>query len=236
MTPLGLELFAQATLFFLFVLIGATIARPRDLRLLAGFILFMAADGLVLAAVPAWFHARIGHWNWTGKVLSILLSLVVMKVVGLDRREIGLVSPDGRRSWMWTWAGVLAATIFSVLVNYTFRDHVAPTAEALAFQATMPGFDEELAFRGVGFALLMRGYTGPARPWASVMVTTLVFGFIHTSHINQGRLGFDFLPLLYVLPIGLLLAVVRLKSGSLLGPLLAHNLSNTIGQSISGLP
>lgn len=206
----------QTAFCFLIVAVCGAISRPRDRRLLVGFVLFMAADGVALAAAPAWLHTRVGHWNWMGKVLSILLSVAVAKGVGLGQREIGLVSPEARRGWAWTWAGVLVATIFSVLVSYGFRDHVPPTLETLAFQATMPGLDEELAFRGVGLAVLLRGYAGPARSWPGVVVTTLVFGAIHTSYVSDGRLEFTFLPLLYVLPMGLLLAVVRMKSGSLL--------------------
>lgn len=236
MPPLILELLTQAFACSLVVIVCATVARPSNWWLLASFVLYIAADGFIQAAMPTWLHARVGHWNWTGKILSILLSLAVAKSFGLDRREVGLIPPHGRRGWAWTWSGVLAATLFAILVNYGFRDHVRPTAETLAFQATLPGIDEELAFRGVGVALLTRGYSGPLRSWLGVVVTTLVFGFAHALYVSHGRLQLSYLPLFYVLPVGLLFGVVRLKSGSLFGTLLAHNLSNTMGQLASSLP
>lgn len=234
MAPLLSELLAQAALCALVVGVCAAVARPADWRWLAAFVLLMAADGVVLTA-PGWLHLRVGHWNWTGKILSILLGLGAAAACRLHRSEVGLRLPTGRRAWAWSAVGVLAAITFSVAVNFSVRDHAPPDAEALAFQALMPGLDEELIFRGVGLAMLARGYGG-ARTWPGVAVTMVVFGLVHTTALDHGRLHVNIMPLLYVLPVGLLLAVLRVRSRSLLGPLLAHNLSNTVGSWVSGLP
>lgn len=205
-------------------------------RWLIGFVLYVLGDMLVLVVIPHMLHLRIGHWNWTGKMLSIALSFTVLVGLRLSRREVALVLPSTRSAWVWSAGLVLVGVVAGVTMAYLFRDHQPPDLETLLFQATMPGLDEELMFRGVGFALLARGFVGRGAAWAPLMTTSLLFGFVHVVFASGGRLQVDLAPLVFVLPFGFLLGWLRMRSGSLLGPVLGHNLANSLGTLASGLP
>lgn len=214
----------------------AAIAREPRCAWLAAFLVFAVCDQLALGLTPHELGWRIGRWNWTGKGISIALSLIAVAALGLTRSEVGLALPTGRTRWCWTLGGVAAGVAIGVALGVVFADHVRPSGPALFFESTMPGLDEELSFRGVMFAMLARAFpTAPSR-WPAVVVTSLLFGDVHVIVAgHDGRLHFVPEGLLFPLPCGLLLAWLRLRSASLLGPMLAHNAADSAVQIASWL-
>ncbi len=197
--------------------------------------LYLALDTLVLIHAPRLDH---GQWNWSSKTFSILFALVVFFLFRLSRQEVGLVLPDNSSSWRWTVLCVLGAVLFDGVLNYIFRTHQSPNLATIAYQATMPGISEELTYRGIAFALFQRAFSG-ARGWwakaAPVLIPSLVFGLLHTYSPKGGFSHLEWGGFLFSLPLGLWLAWGRLRTGSLLGPVLAHNAANTAGALIRGL-
>lgn len=114
---------------------------------------YLAVDSLVLANTPR-VHGL--HWNWLGKAASLLLGLVAIQIFRLSRAEVGLKLP-ARGSWPWLWVGLGIALVWS-LVAARGLDQLHTDVETLIFQATMPGFAEELVYRGVAYALLLKGF------------------------------------------------------------------------------
>ena len=106
-----------------------------------------------------------------------------------------------------------------------------PDAETLAYQATMPGLDEELAFRGLGMALLARGFpvTRIGNWVLPLAITSLQFTAVHAVNIEHGHLGLALAAARFILPMGLLLGLIRIGSGSLLGCVVTHNAVNLTG-------
>ena len=92
-------------------------------------------------------------------------------------------------------------------------------AETLADQATMPDLDEELAFRGLGMAMLTRGFpvTRIANRVIPLAITSLQFMALHVVNIEHDHLGLTLGAAWFVLPMGLLLGLIRIGSASLLG-------------------
>lgn len=202
-------------------------ARLQPKWLLLGALLILLNDaaltnlyGLLPGLIP-------GEWNWQGKLLALAVTLVVAGSIGW--RESGLTwrqHSEGRRL---TWAMFsLAVAVFAGLA-LMFEGEGAD-AETLAFQWTMPGFEEEPFYRGILLlafdrALGVRRMLGTELGWGGLLVT-LAFGLAHAFSIEGGAVAFD--PLLFALTAGpsLLLLWLRARTGSLLLPILAHNLAN----------
>jgi membrane protease YdiL (CAAX protease family) len=196
---------------------------------------YMAFDTFVLIYAPRLDH---GSWNWSSKIFSLLFALIIVFLFRLSRHEVGFVLPKDSSSWIWTVLCIFGAVLFDGVLNYIYRTHQSPSFATLAYQATMPGISEELTYRGISFALFQRAFAD-ARGWwakaAPALIPSLVFGLIHTyspkggfSHLEWGGFWFS-------LPLGLWFGWSRLRTGSLLGPVLAHNASNTAGAFIRGL-
>ncbi|MGL5817796.1 MAG: lysostaphin resistance A-like protein [Phycicoccus sp.] len=104
--------------------------------------------------------------------------------------------------------------------------------EAFAFQATMPGLEEELFFRGVLWGLLVlalpgtRRVLGAALPWALV-VTTIQFGLVHGLLVRSGELVLDPAAIVQTAILGAGLGWVRAATGSIWPGVILHNVLNT---------
>ena len=171
-----------------------------------------------------------GRWNWEGKILSMVGALLVLALTSLTRREVGVTwrqRPGSVRPAVWMTLA-LAAIGFGIGVAFG-GGRFSP--ETLAYQLTMPGLAEELAYRGVFMALLHRAMPRAegARAWLPVVVTSIAFGLWHGLSVESGEVAFDAFAALFPLLGGLAFGWLREKTGSLVFPTLAHNLSNTAG-------
>lgn len=178
-------------------------------------------------------------WNWTGKIASTLFSLIAILILRkkcqIDfaftfKQKIGSLKP--------TIIIVGISVIMVVIVLWVFSSKGNPTLEAHIFQLTIPGIAEELAFRGVFLGLLSnvfkksRRILGAEIGWG-VVVTSLLFGLCHgIGFDNASNFYFNIEPILYSLIIGFILAWLRERTGSLLIPVLFHNLINELGNII----
>jgi len=244
-----LALFANAGLI---VGIFVVLACPALLRrashgwlLLA--VLVVLADFLVTAGggslqryVPGLAHT---HWNWFGKILSLaVVSLIAAALAASGKfrlREMGLSflqSPGTLRAILFV--AVPAVALQAVLSATMFGDTTAPTHETVWFQATMPGLSEELAFRGVILALLDRVFVGRfplggAKLGYGAIAITLFFGLVHGIMIGDDlQLHTSLLSGVYATLVGFLLVWLRLRTGSIVVPVFAHNALNVVSNVV----
>jgi membrane protease YdiL (CAAX protease family) len=108
------------------------------------------------------------------------------------------------------------------------------SSELLAYEATMPGLDEELFFRGLLLALLCdvfprtRSVLGAALGWPTV-VTSMLFVWGHVFHVDvnlRPRVETELLPVASLLGFGVLMAWIRARTGSVWWAVAAHNIAN----------
>jgi membrane protease YdiL (CAAX protease family) len=212
-------------------------ARPtRPMWLLAclGYIVLDAAvtvAGYALVSGP--------HWNWFGKAFSIALALTCIILLRPNQAELPLRLPRGVTGWRWTGIGIVAAALFATAANYASRDGLAPTAEAIAYQATMPGLSEELCWRGLAFFLLGQAYKhqdGTQDFLPAAVITTVMFGLIHLVALNHGSLRIGWPPFAYSLIIGAWLTLLRFKTSSVPSLVATHNIANVCGALANGWP
>ncbi len=214
------------------VLLAVPFSARRRVGPLVAFVVVAMVQTLVLTA-PLALGWRLGRWNWIGKLASITTSLAVVRILRLTREEVGLAWPRGRSGWLASAAGLITGLALVTAFVLVSGPNPPPDAETIAYQATMPGLDEELSFRGVAMALLARGFptTRFALPvWAiPAAVTSLQFTAVHVVNLEHGHLGLAWQAIRFVLPFGLLLALVRVGSSSLLGCVVTHNAVNVSG-------
>ncbi len=228
----------------LFASIGfvlALLAKAADKRIpvaaAALFAAYLALDDLAtgLPHLAGAFDFIPGSWNWSGKVLSLAFSVVVMVALRLSPDAVGLRGPTHPRI---AWIALALFVVWGACLGWVFQPGV-PDAETLAFQATMPGLAEEIAYRGIAPAILLglvnRKPHVDGIPWAVILATSTMFGLWHALSISDGRIGFDpmsgLFPFIGSIPGGWL----RFKTRSLLVPVLGHGLANVAFHLAGGL-
>ena len=213
-------------------LVLALLAKIADKRILVTsavlFAVYLAADDF-LTGLPNLVKALDiipGKWNWTGKIFSLVLSAIVIFALKLSLDAVGLRKQENSKI---TWIAVGLFIVWGVCLGLLFKPG-AFDAETLAFQATMPGIAEEIAFRGIGPAILLglmnRKPHIDGIPWAVIFATSLLFGVWHSLNVSGGQVGFDLMsglfPFIGSIPGGWL----RFKTKSLLAPILVHSIAN----------
>ena len=218
------------------------LAKPFDHRIAAAFALlgalYVGADDFV-TGLPVMFKGIDlfgGQWNWAGKLLSLVLSALVIAGLRLSAASVGLTL---RQRHLKT--GLVSLVLFiawGTCLGLLFEPG-APDAETLAFQALMPGLSEELVYRGILPALLfgLIGRKGPIEgtPWVMILATSVVFGIWHGLNYSDGKFGFDVMSALFPFIGSIPGGWLRFKTGSLLIPVCAHGLANVAFHIAGGM-
>jgi membrane protease YdiL (CAAX protease family) len=173
-----------------------------------------------------------GDRNWQGKLLALAATLAIAALPMFGWRRVGLTLAQAPGSLRAALPVAALYCAFFVALALVFPNE-APTNEELAFQLTMPGLEEEAFYRGLLLFALYGAFTGRVRflgvdwGWGAIL-SCLLFGMTHSFGFSDGQFSFD--PLIMALT-GLpsLLAVwLRLRTGSLLLPIIVHNFGNTM--------
>lgn len=200
------------------------------------FLGLLAFDDL-LTALPRAVEALDvvpGRWNWEGKALSLGWALAFIAFGPLSTLEAGLTLRQRAGSIRPALLGTLALTAVSFGIGLLFGGG-GPDAETVAFQFTAPGLAEEVVYRGVFIGLLHQALVTPdgARRWWPVLITAVAFGLWHGLGVRDGAVSFDALSASFPLIGGFAYGWLRERTGSVVIPVVAHNLGNTaavIGQ------
>jgi hypothetical protein len=168
--------------------------------------------------------APAAGWNWSGHLLAlagmIALGGLLAGRAGLTAADLGLARPAALRQALVV---CVAALLAGVVAHSLWGGRSANIpASTWLFVATMPGLAEEVAFRGVLLAAAERAAPA-ARRVAGVPVSVgaalLTVAFVGLHGLGAGLL-------VSVLPGALLYLWLRLKTGSVVVPIVAHNLWN----------
>lgn len=181
------------------------------------------------AAIPA---ATGLHWNWLGKLFSAVVVIAAISLLPrTTRREVGL---RWRQKEGSLWPALVCMFLICALswcVEAWSADGTDTSLERLAFQAIMPGLDEELFFRGLFLALLLQAFKerftilgAPIGPVA--MIVTFIFAAGHGIAVVGGAIHVDAMAFLVTGIIGAGLLWIRQRTGSVLLAIIAHNLVN----------
>ena len=167
--------------------------------------------------------------NWFGKSLSILgtcamltfLPRVSFRAAGMRWEQEG----ESLRPVIITGAiTILAATITSAAISSSPNTSL----EWLAFQATMPGVDEELFMRGLLLLLFHQAFGKDLTIWGAetgwgFWLTALLFGLLHGVTVEDGGVSVNVAAVALTGFIGLVVGWMRERTGSLLAPVVFHN-------------
>jgi membrane protease YdiL (CAAX protease family) len=181
-------------------------------------------------------------WNWSGKLYATVFSIIFV----LSYRKIPLAEYGVTwRQQPFSIMPCLILTTFMIASGFVIGSLTGIgsrfNVEYLSFQLTMPGFDEEIFFRGIGLALLNRALGknwdlfGAKVGWGLIIIS-LLFSVVHAVSLTaQLELRFDLFEGLLTLLSGFLLGWLRERSGSLVFPIAAHNLGNVALNLLSAL-
>ncbi len=170
-------------------------------------------------------------WNWQGKIMALVVTLLVAASPAFGWRRSGLTFAQAKGSLGSCLPAALVYCLFFVALAYFFPGGPA-SRETIAFQLTMPGFAEEPFYRGVLLLALDRAFLGRIRllgvdwGWGAGLSCAL-FGLDHAFGYSHGGFAFDPVTMALTALPAILGVWLRLRTGSLLLPVVLHNFGNS---------
>jgi membrane protease YdiL (CAAX protease family) len=169
-------------------------------------------------------------WNWAGKLAALAGTLAVMALPAFGWKRCGMTLDQGPR-----WGGAivmfagLALLFFGLAISGA--DGKPDSLETIAFQWTMPGLDEELFYRGTLLLALNEAFRSKSNLLGAPigyggLLTTILFGLTHALSYKAGAMDFDLMTFAMTGVPSFLLLWLRERTGSLLLPVVAHNIAN----------
>ena len=204
---------------------------PRWLLVAAGLVfvndvMLTQAYGLLPSLLPA------SDWNWQGKILALAATLAIAAIPVFGWRRSGLTLVQAKGSLASCLPVAVVYSLFFLALAHFFPSEPA-SRETIWFQLTMPGVEEEPFYRGILLLALDRAFLGRTRflgvDWGwGAMFSCAVFGLAHAFSYSQGGFSFDLFTMALTAIPSLIAVWLRLRTGSLLLPVLLHNFGNSI--------
>ncbi|WP_411819559.1 CPBP family intramembrane glutamic endopeptidase [Hyphococcus formosus] len=168
-------------------------------------------------------------WNWLGKIMSLagMMLVALLPVFGLKRAGITL----HQNPHIWTaWLLLLLFFVFFfsfAVMGSDGRDDF----ETILFQWTMPGFDEEVFYRGVLLLAMNEAFRDRMMVLGAPigyggLLTCVLFGLAHGLSYGSDGFAFDWTFFAITGGPSVLLLWLREKTGSIVMPIIAHNVAN----------
>ncbi len=200
---------------------------------------WFAAMWVVFFLASLWFGESLGIRGQVVLNLGVIFlggSVLILKRYELDVRETLQLHTPHVRVWPAVLLGVPSFLLVTAGLGELVSTYVFPVPDSMVeafaedltgglpawqlvfFITIMPGILEEIAFRGV----LFTGLRQRMRPWMAVLLSGAIFGFFHVSLFRLVPTGL----------LGVVLAGVVLKTGSLYPAMLWHFLNNLLAVSV----
>jgi len=191
----------------------------------------------ILLYVTTVFSCFGEQYNWTGKIAAfIVLVGCIYFVPGCDKKHSGFTL-----QMEWTGARpilLICSAYLLVRVLLYWRSSEASATihpESALFQATMPGLQEELLFRGILMGLLNQvlvkpvwKFAGSSFGWAAV-ITSILFGLEHGISLGAGfGIHINFFNFIRTALEGFLFSLLVLNTKSIFPAVIYHNVLNLI--------
>lgn len=194
----------------------------------------VAANDVLLTRCYGWLPNLLpaAHWNWEGKMLALVATLIIATLPGFGWRASGLTLVQAPGSLKTAVPVLLLYCSVFLVLAFVFPSGKT-NAEEIGFQLTLPGFEEEPFYRGVLLLALDRAFTGRVRwlgvdwGWGAVLSCGL-FGMAHAFDYDHGQFSFDAATMAMTALPSFIGVWLRLRTGSVLFPVIMHNFGNAI--------
>lgn len=243
LTDMWLSVALWNGLFIALGVFGAAIVRAHfrlnwfllSLLLLNIYFLLLLDPAKITPIILGWIGDPELQFNWVGKAMGVLGSILMILLLRLPRQEMGITFKQAPKAWIG-WIVLLGLILFDVYLALQ-EANTPQTANGIAYQLTMPSLDEELFYRGILLYTLVKSFGDGPRilfanfGWAALM-STIIFGFVHGLFWADGGVTFIWGNIIFAGVIGLLLMWLRLNTGSIVAPIILHSVVNTLWRII----
>lgn len=204
----------------------------ESLKIVLVFSLFVIAHNILLYLPLEYKELRLFNerWNWTGKIFSIIGSIAfVLFYRKFELKDYYLTFAQNKSFLKKGTIIIFSLFLIVSVLAIVFHKPLAWSTETIMYQLTMPGFGEEIAYRGIMLGLLVQ-ILKPSKqyiPHMAILITALLFGMAHGLKLNDSyELSFRSFAFFNTLILGILWGWLTMRSNSIALATVSHNLGN----------
>jgi len=177
-----------------------------------------------------------GKWNWQGKLLALTATVAIASSPSFGWKRSGFTVAHEPGSLKAALPVAVLYCAFFVAIALAFPSSRSG-GEEIAFQLTMPGLEEEPFYRGILLLALDRAFSGRRRllgvDWGrGAVLSCFLFGMAHAFGFSHGSFSFDPVTMALTAIPSFIAVWLRLRTGSLVLPVLLHNFGNSFSLMI----
>lgn len=175
-----------------------------------------------------------GNWNWSGKIFAILSSMLLLLVYRKFKLKDYYLTV--KQNQIFIKQGIIIVGLLLLvgsIMSFFLSTPKEWNLETILFQLSMPGIDEEIAYRGIMLGLLTKILKPEIKLYKlsignpSILITAVLFGLAHGFFLTDSYgINFKVYPFIITTIKGLIWGWITIKSGSILLALISHNLGN----------
>lgn len=221
------------------VLIALKNKKIDTLKTLFMFGAFFIVHGMLLYLPIEYKELQLigKNWNWSGKFYAILGSMLFLLLYRkFELKDYYLTLNQNKTFFKKGTIIVTAILLITSIMTFVYSSPKDWDTETILYQLTMPGIDEEIAYRGIMLGLLMKTLKSNFQITffhPAILVTGILFGLGHGLSITSSyELVFRFSPFLRTTMTGMVWGWLTVKSGSIVLALISHNLGNVTNKLI----
>lgn len=174
-------------------------------------------------------------YNWIGKSLATLFCIIFILIYN-DKYEFGFTFRQKAGSLKPVLIVSIALLIVELILLWFTAGPRQISLESYLFQLSVPGISEEIAYRGLFLGLLNAMFVGRKKIFGAPIgfgaaIITLLFIGVHIMGFNSNLdfyFHFNIWTLISLVLPPLVMVWQRERSGSILIPVIFHNLLNTL--------
>ncbi|MBA3857292.1 MAG: hypothetical protein C0507_10330 [Cyanobacteria bacterium PR.3.49] len=219
------------SIVFVPIAIYGAVKRDKDV-----FRVSLVTIALVLMQAALLFMVSIGwfkhlQFNWLQKLFVFLSAIFLCRPLGVTPKECGYLLPTSPKACLYALAfGLIYASIDLAGIE----EHSVPTLEAVLFQLSMPGLQEEPFYRGLLLSIWDKHFGRPVKFLGvnfgiGALVTTVIFTISHLVLLDENwklLVNPNVLEWLNFVVFCLFMCWLRYKFESVWPCVLAHNFDN----------
>lgn len=211
--------------------------KMANLKVLLAFSIFFILNSALLYLPIEYKELKLidGNWNWTGKVYAILGAIIFLLVYKTFELKDYFLTIKQDKKYVRKGIIILSSIlIIQLILDIMYGGSKEWNIESILFQLTMPGINEEIAYRGIMLGLLVKILKPNHFLHPAIVITAILFGMGHGLFLNKDfELVFNAGPFIGTMVLGMIWAWITMKTGSILLALLSHNLFNSSSLLIS---
>jgi uncharacterized protein len=221
----------QLSIVFVPIAIYGAVKRDKEIfRVSAMTLALVFMQAAVLFTVSfGWFKTL--QFNWLQKFFVFISAIFLCKPLGVTAKECGFLLPSSPKACLFALA---IGLVYAGIDFAGIEEHSVPTLEAVLFQLSMPGLQEEPFYRGLLLSIWDKQFGRPVKVLGvdfgiGCLVTTSIFTIGHLVMLDDNWtliVNPNILEWINFVVFCLVMCWLRYKFESVWPCVLAHNFDN----------